>query len=296
VLRKLSLLVVAGIVSATFALPVENLTTSGKTPTDLANYFGGSGITISNVTFQGTSQSAGTYTGLTVPAQGKSVLENGVVLSSGSVEYLNNTVNTSASVSSATGSGSDADLRSLIPGYSVNDATSISFDFSTSPGVGNVTSSFWYVFGSEEYNEFVGSPYNDVFGFFLDGTNVATIPSTTTPVSINNVNADLNSGYYNNNDLPSGATPFATEMDGFTTPLYAEFTTAAGSTHHLKLAIADAGDQSLDSWVLLGANSFQDAPHDVPSSTDVPEPSSMALMGFGMLSLLGFGLKQKKVQ
>jgi len=287
--KKLGALILAGAVTASFALPVENLATSGKTAVDLANTFGGSGITISNVSFHGTSQSAGTYTGLTVPAQGNTYLQNGVVLSSGGVQSLNNASNTSDATTLALGISGDAQLNSLIPGYSTNDATSLEFDF-TASGSGDVTSSFWYVFGSEEYNEWVGSSFNDVFGFFLDGVNQAVIPSTTTPVSINNVNASSNSSYYNNNDPSNGIpTPFATEMDGFTTPLFAEFTVTAGTTHHLKLAVADAGDQILDSWVLLGANSFTNQPHN-----DVPEPTTLSFMAMGLLSLLGYGLKKRK--
>jgi hypothetical protein len=57
---------------------------------------------------------------------------------------------------------------------------------------------FRYVFASEEYPDFVCSPFNDVFGFFLTGpasngsvqtTNLATIPGGTLPVSINSVNS-----------------------------------------------------------------------------------------------------------
>ncbi|OOP55722.1 MAG: hypothetical protein AYP45_13160 [Candidatus Brocadia carolinensis] len=57
---------------------------------------------------------------------------------------------------------------------------------------------FQYVFASEEYNEFVGAGFNDVFGFFVDGVNIALIPSTTMPVAIDNVNLSNNSAFYIN--------------------------------------------------------------------------------------------------
>ncbi len=40
----------------------------------------------------------------------------------------------------------------------------------------------------------VNSSFNDVFGFFVNGTNFALLPGTTTPVSINNVNNGFISG------------------------------------------------------------------------------------------------------
>ena len=54
---------------------------------------------------------------------------------------------------------------------------------------------FNYVFASEEYLEFVGAGVNDAFAFILTGvtvpypsTNIALIPGTSTPVSIDDVN------------------------------------------------------------------------------------------------------------
>jgi len=61
--------------------------------------------------------------------------------------------------------------------------------------------------------------------------------------------------------------------------LYSEFTVAAGTTHHLKLSIADGGDRGWDSWVLLGAESFTNKDHE---NTCVPEPAEAALLALGL--------------
>ena len=63
-------------------------------------------------------------------------------------------------------------------GMDTHDAAVLSFDFNIAT---NRPLHFNFVFGSDEYPDF-GNQYNDVFGFFLDGTNVAVIPGTTTPV------------------------------------------------------------------------------------------------------------------
>ena len=44
-----------------------------------------------------------------------------------------------------------------------------------------------FIFASEEYNELVGK-YLDVFGFFLDGDNIATVGDNADIVSVQTIN------------------------------------------------------------------------------------------------------------
>ena len=61
--------------------------------------------------------------------------------------------------------------------------------------------SFQYMWGSEEYNEYVGSPnYHDVFAFFLNNENIAKL-SDGTNVGINSVNHRNNSQLFISNDM-----------------------------------------------------------------------------------------------
>lgn len=141
---------------------------------------------------------------------------------------------------------------------------------------------FNFVFASEEYNQFVGS-FNDVFGFFLDGSNIALLPGNI-PVSINNVNLNTNSNLYINNSVTPGADgpvvpdPRDTQYDGFTTVLTAQATGLSPGDHTISIQIADALDHVLDSGVFIQAGSFSGTPP--PSS--VPEPGTMLLMGLGV--------------
>ena len=106
-----------------------------------------------------------------------------------------------------------------------------------------------YVFASEEYPEFVGSAYNDVMAVYVNGKNCAYVPGTTTPVSINTVNAGENSAYYVDN--AAGAAGYSTTMDGLTVPLTCSVPVTPGVPVTVRIAVADTSDGIYDSAVAL---------------------------------------------
>lgn len=272
-----------GLAAAVAASPASAMTiTSMDNATGLATALGGSGVTISNATYTGANVASGYFSGGTAAGIG---IDTGIVLTSGYASNLNGTSNTSDDITGNNGQAGDSDLNALIPGYSTKDATILEFDFTIDGQAGATTGGayFQYVFGSEEYNEYVGSKYNDVFGFFMDGVNHALIPSTSTSVAINNVNNGSYSAYYNDNDPSNGTpTPFAFEYDGFTDVFQCSFTGLnVGQLYTVKLAIADAGDYILDSGVFLKGESFSNEPEP-----EIPEPATMLLMGTGLSGLI----------
>jgi len=233
---------------------------SGVTPDDLVNTLLGPGVTVSGITYSGANCAAGTFSGGT----GIIGFEEGIILSSGAIAVVvGPNSETGATIENQT--PGDSDLETLIPGYDTHDAAVLEFDFI--PTTNLIT--FEYVFGSEEYNEYSNSPYNDVFGFFLNGINVAFLPGNTTPVSINNVNCGNpmgdptahNSAYFIDNDpvysTPCyGGTLLDTQLDGLTVVLQVIAAVNPGVPNHIKLAVSDAGDTALDSDVFIKAGSF----------------------------------------
>jgi hypothetical protein len=227
----------------------------------------GEGVTASGITFGGASEQIGAF-----ECNGCNLgISNGLVMGSGNVDGAPGP-NGSGSASLPPAAGwdvSDPDLF-LLSGFDLHDAAVLEFDF-VPTGDSLV---FQYVFGSDEYPEFANGNYNDAFGFFLSGPgisgpysnnskNIALIPGTNLPVTINNVNnGQFGTGpceyceYYVNNGNGGGTSNLAIECDGFTTVLTAYSEVICGETYHIKLAIADGTDTGYDSFVFLESGSF----------------------------------------
>ena len=246
----------------------------------LAQIMSGPGVVISNVTLNCPNGAAGSFQCPNCSLN----MDSGIVLTCGKVIDIpgpNN--NPGGSDYYAWGTAGDPDLAALInkPVNDLFDACVLEFDLT----VQSDSVQFKYIFGSEEYPEFTCSPFNDVFAFFISGPgitglkNIALIPGTNVPVSINSVNIGTPGGfsqggmcdsanqslaysqyYVNNGDgstAPYNSSNYYIQYDGFTKTL----TAAVGGliacqTYHLKLAVADVGDPTYDSGVFIQANSL----------------------------------------
>lgn len=214
---------------------------------------------ISNVTIDCPNGAYGTFT-----ADNSDLgLEKGIVLSSGQVSEMANVANFFAS--SINGSPGDSDLdyfSNQSGGATSQDACIVEMDvFAATDEL-----TFEYIFGSEEYPNFVNSTFNDIFAFLISGPgivgdvnignqeNIATLPDgNNTLVEINSVNFENNWEYYRNNELGQSVVYGGLTSDflGVKKSLTASATVDPCNTYHLKLAIADRGDSSFDSGVFV---------------------------------------------
>ena len=280
------------VAAALFAAPAyaAPIVVSPATAAQMVAALIGPGITVvpGSELYIGASAASGTFTG------GDDFLPwatGGVILTSGTAAGAAGP-NNDAGFTGDNGLPGDAGLDALVTPGTTEDASVLQFRFTTaSPAV-----SFQYVFGSEEYNSFVGSNFNDVFAFFLNGVNLAVLPVAGNPaVSINNVNCVNNPSFYTSNTGeagPGGNVPahpscgnpnLNTQYDGLvgrTIALFAAGNVIAGE-NTIRLAIADTGDSVLDSGVFLRAGSFSDQLPQQP--TPAPEPATLALIGTGLL-------------
>jgi hypothetical protein len=268
---SLTVLICLGFLGAANAMAALGVTTTTNGSV-LANTILGPGIVlVGSPTYVGASTQAGTFTGGLSAGIG---IDQGIILTSGNANDAPGP-NNSDSQTTGTGTGGDPQLSAIV-GNSTFDKNILEFDFTTTGG----DVFFNYVFASEEYNEYTNTSVNDVFAFFLDGVNIALIPGTSTPVSINTVNGGnplgvnaSNPQFFNNNDLNDGGPFFNLEYDGFTDVFTAQKLNLSAGTHHIKLAISDTGDSAYDSAVFIQANSFSDTP------SNIPEPGSWMLLG-----------------
>lgn len=243
--------------------------TTGVRPTELVwrDLIGpNSGLKIINIKYRGAPYSIGKFS----TEESEHIdIKNGIILSTG---YAKDAAgpNTKGGVGEPLYQLGDRQLTRLANNATF-DACILEFDFV--PRFNRIE--FQFVFASEEYPEFVNKGVNDVFGFFLSEkgkkgvVNLAVVPGTDEPISVDNINQNKNSNYFIKNEYWDLNSPKIVEgnhevneyaynfqFDGLTHWLTAAADVTPNVAYHLKIAIADAGDGVFDSAVFLKSNSF----------------------------------------
>ncbi|MFK7800388.1 MAG: choice-of-anchor L domain-containing protein [Anaerolineae bacterium] len=250
---------------------------------EVKNYFDGTfigpGVVTTNFKQIGSANQFGTFSnGSGAIGASRLPLEDGVVMATGNVTTVSspqgNTRGNFSSVSTA--NASDPDLVAL-SGSRIYDAVGFEFQFeSVTDRIG-----FVFSFASEEYPEYVGTIFNDAFGFFIQGgteypskTNVALVPGSNDGIAVNTINNGqlgqyagsygspsvlTNSGsYISNSSAHTGdksVGPYL-EYDGLTTRLLVDAEITRDTLYTIKIAMGDAGDASWDSAVFFETNGF----------------------------------------
>lgn len=257
-------------VSASAQLQVTDATTPPYNPNNLIrNVFLGSGVEVTSIQLNGNARSVGFFS----DGMNTIGLERGIVMSTGNASSVDNE-NTLTNDNGESTSGTafqDPDLNALSD-QPLADIAMYTIKFIPAAD----TLRFRYVFASEEYPDFICS-INDVFGFFISGPNpaggtynadnIALVPDpndpsglifTDVPVSINTVHdgsglcSDGFAEYYNENPLGTDDLQVNAYLDVFT----AEALVIPCQEYTIKLGVADASDDILNTAVFLEAKSF----------------------------------------
>lgn len=259
-MATLTILLSVGVILTSQKAKAQPLSlTFGVDATTLAETITGSGVQILNPVLTCPDSAYGTYDVAAIPDFPHGP---GVILSTGNIKDANGP-NLSQTITTVWDEPGDP-LMTTLSGHQSYDACRLEFDVVP---VGD-TLRFNFTFASEEYNEYVGTPFNDAFGFFISGPgitgdpgfgtdqNIALVPGTGMPVTINSVNngnpdigyPPINPQYFHNNPLGFSNT---LQYDGWTIDLYAEKVVSPCDTFHLKLVIADIADYKWDSSVFI---------------------------------------------
>lgn len=231
----------------------------------------GPGITIISDTLICNTQANGTFRSVSTPI----ALDSGIILSTGRSALTAGTEPGATSTSFA-GAG-DADFTSALLGTTSVSRDGCALIINFVPKGDTVR--FNYQFGSEEYINSTCGPYNDAFAFWisgpgisssLPGVNMALVPGTTIPITVNSVNSGTPCGtcsistcnamgsgspftsFYINN---SGGT--AVSYRGYTRVLQAKHWVIPCDTYRIKMAIVDAANYLYDSGVFIEAGSLK---------------------------------------
>jgi gliding motility-associated-like protein len=246
-----------------------NISSAYDPITLISNVFIGQGMDIDTIIYEGDPQQVGYFQN-----GGAAVgIADGILITNGNAEDAQNP-NTAGGTTTNYGTTNTTSPLSTVVAGAGNDIAQYTIVFTPTSS----TLTFNYVFGSEEYPEWVGSAFNDVFGFFISGpnntgpfSNIALLPGSTTPVSINSVNAGSNASYYvtNNGTLH--------EYDATTTVLTATANVTPCQQYTIILAISDVGDWSLDSGVFLEGGSFE--VDGIVATPVTPSPDTVLVEG-----------------
>ena len=230
----------------------------------------GDGVSVVSASYTGDNRSSGIYTNGDTVAPGVTPSDTGVILSTGKATDITNSsgqANQSSSTSTNTwGVNNNADFNALA-GVRTYDAAWLDIDFIPTGD----TLTMQFVFSSDEYPEWVNSIYNDVVGVWSNGT----------PVDLAVGNGDTDPGNINGTDtqnlyVDNTGSAYNTEMDGFTVTLTLTIPVNPGVVNSIRIGIADAGDSSYDSNLLIAGDSMQtvvvahdDATHLDPNGSKI---------------------------
>lgn len=217
--------------------------------TDMAQTIFGDGVTVVSASYTGDNRSSATYSDGDNVAPGVTPGDTGVILSTGRVSSFTNgsgqsnwRTNTSTNTTSV---NNNSDFNAAA-GARTYDASWLDVDFIPD----NDFMTFQFVFSSEEFPEYANSNFQDFVGVWVNGQQAQMAIGASNP---GNLVGGVNQNLYVDNTQDQ----HNTEMDGFTVTMTLSFPVTAGAVNSIRIGIADVGDSSYDSNLLIAGDSVQ---------------------------------------
>lgn len=286
-LVRAAVLALSGSITAGMAFGQATIDDNTANAAQIATRLQGPGVTISGANIPaGNGSDATTMYGLfSNGVAGASLdINSGAALSTGSISEMFTSNSAAQSSIGGTTQYNDPDLTSIEPGATRNVAV-ITMNVTLDSDV--VGLQINYQFGSDEYPDYTGSNFNDLFAILISGPgisgqeNIAILPSGDR-TDINSVNYGIrgcngaggtlitsnNPSYRRNGHVTTvnggtgnldcnpaaqpGPFPLTMEWNGYTTKLTARRTgLVPGATYQLKIAVADVLDAAYDSGAVF---------------------------------------------
>ncbi len=201
------------------------------------------GLLIKDVILHAAPEASGTYTNLS----GIFDSPPGIILSTGRAADYKDGPNSSSSNGASFYLQTTADQEFLLDQitggfYNHNDVAEFEIVFDAGPNSTQIH--FDVAFGSEEYPEYVGSPFIDGFGLFLNGTNFAFVGGK--PVNINHPKMQVAAGTQLDGMLGGSATAGRPFVHTFTSSVVPN-----SKDNRLIFIVGDTTDSILDTTVYI---------------------------------------------
>ncbi len=225
------------------------------TPDEMVDNLAGVNINYYNINYEGSDSANAIFCS---NGYNDIELKEGICLSSGRIKYAGGPNSFNENLSYVNGTFGDFLLSGLLQQSITWDAAILEFDILTTKSLLSLS----FFFASEEYPEWA-DVNKDIIGVFLTGanpigsyfssTNIATIPDTSLPICVININNVIPSfpEYYIDN---SSGQYFA--YDGLTTVFSPFIYVYPDSVYHIRIGIADENDSYYDSGFFLEKGSL----------------------------------------
>lgn len=226
-----------------------SINTSASAMTMASTIFG-DGVTVVSASYTGDNRSSGVYSGGDSTSPDATPGDTGVILSTGKAKDFTNSngqANQHTGTSTNTSGVNNDSGFNAIAGGRTYDASILDVDFIPTGD----TLTMQFSFSSEEYPEY-WSAYSDIVGVWINGSYV--------PMTVGDGDADvqnINSGTNENQFLDNTSDAYNTEMDGLTITLTLTIPVNAGVVNSIRIGVADQGDSSYDTNLLIAGDSLQ---------------------------------------